>query len=99
VYELAFNLRKDLSDVYNMSYEEFLGWQNYFERRPLDWREDERVYKLLCAQGVKAKPQDVFPSLNAVYNQPKDDKFNIDSFKRSAFYQKIALARGGEKVL
>jgi hypothetical protein len=83
-----------------MVYEEFLGWQNYFEKRPIGWREDERTYKLLCAQGVKAKAYDVFPSLDPIYRPPtkSESNFNVKSFKKSLLFQKILSAKGGEKI-
>jgi hypothetical protein len=101
IYELAYNLRIDINSAYNMDYEEFLGWQNYFERRPLGWREDDRTYKLLSAQGVKAKAPTIFPSLDPIYNPPKKEENTFDpkAFKRSFMYQKILTAKGGDTIL
>jgi hypothetical protein len=81
-----------------MTYEEFLGWQNYFERRPVGWREDDRTYKLLSAQGVKAKAQTIFPSLEPIYNPPAKSDFDPKAFKRSFMYQKLLSAKGGEFI-
>ena len=39
-----------------MPYEEFSKWLEYFRRRPVDWRADDRVFKVLQTQGVKDKP-------------------------------------------
>ncbi len=80
-----------------MSYEEFLGWLNYFERRPLGWREDDRTVKLLQVQGVKEKPWQLFGSLEAIYHPKTSDTegFNTRSFKQSGFFQKLAAASGG----
>jgi hypothetical protein len=86
-----------------MTYEEFLGWLNYFERRPLGWREDDRTVKLLQVQGVKEKPWALFRSLDAIYNPPSSNKgegnFDANNFKRSGFFQKLASASGGESIL
>lgn len=86
-----------------MTYEEFLGWLNYFERRPLGWREDDRTVKLLQVQGVKEKPWALFRSLDAIYNPPSPNKgegnFDANNFKRSGFFQKLASASGGESIL
>jgi hypothetical protein len=46
-----------------MAYEEFLKWILFFKERPLGWREDQRTYMLLRAQGAKGKPEDFFPTL------------------------------------
>jgi len=83
-----------------MPYEELLGWFSYFEKRPFGWQADDRAAKLLQVQGVKSKPQELFSSLSAIYNPKKDeDGFDVNSFKRSAFFQKIAMAQGGEQIL
>ena len=84
-----------------MDHEDFIKWQLYFERRPYGWREDDRTAKLLAAQGVKEKPYNIFPSLQAL--RPKasattDGRLN-DSFKGSFLYQKMLSARGGDKVV
>jgi hypothetical protein len=83
-----------------MPYDELIGWINYFEKRPVDWRADDRAYKLLCTQGVKEKPWRIFSSLNPIYNAPKsyDDKLDINSFKASGFFSKIMSAKGGETI-
>lgn len=79
-----------------MTYEEFLGWLDYFERRPVGWREDDRTAKLLQAQGVKEKPQNLFPSLAAIYKKPEG--FDVQGFKSSAMFSKILAAQGGDKI-
>lgn len=48
-----------------MPYEEFLKWITYFNRNPPGWQDDHRAYMLLSAQGVKEKPENLFPSLRA----------------------------------
>jgi len=46
-----------------MPYTELLQWTNYFSRRPVGWREDQRTFLLLQAQGYKGKPEELFVSL------------------------------------
>lgn len=86
-----------------MSYEELLGWFNYFEKRPVDWRDDDRTYKYLQTQGVKEKPWAIFPSLENIYNKkdkPKEEgMIDMTSFKQSSLFGKMMLAVGGENVL
>lgn len=48
---------------YEMTHEEVIGWFEYFRRRPLGWREDQRTYMLLSALGTKARPEELFSSL------------------------------------
>lgn len=85
----------------NMPYDELTGWLAYFEKRPVGWRDDDRTFKLLQAQGVKEKPGNVFNSLNAIYNRVIENvEGNIgNSFMNSAIYRKISAAKGGEKIL
>lgn len=83
-----------------MPYEELLGWINYFEQRPVDWRDDDRTYKFLQTQGVKAKPGQIFPSLSVIYN-PKtgeDDSLNPTKFKSSLMFHKLLSATKGDKI-
>ncbi len=49
-----------------MPYEELLNWMLYFKSRPIDWRDDNRAYMLLAAQGVKEKPEKLFSSLASI---------------------------------
>jgi len=55
-----------------MTYCELKGWHAYFDRRPPDWRDDDRAAKLIQAQGSKAKPWEIFPSLRKVYDSLED---------------------------
>jgi len=70
----------------------------YFKRRPIGWREDDRTMKFLQTQGVKAKPWKIFPSLDAIYHPPKKEGFDVHGFAGSAFFQKILSAKGGDKL-
>jgi hypothetical protein len=85
-----------------MTYEELLGWFNYLERRPVDWRADDRAVKLLQVQGVKEKPWQLFSSLDAIYNQKvtvPDNTFNKGNFVNSGFFSKLMESSGGESIL
>jgi len=63
-----------VSDVLELPYEEFLGWFKFFKARPVGWQEDQRTSLLLSAQGVKKKPQEIFPSLASLYRGNKGQK-------------------------
>lgn len=86
--------------VVEMPYDEFLGWMDYFSRRPIEWRDDDRTFKLLQAQGTKAKPYEIFPSLAAVYSRPNksSSELDVNSFKTSFMFNKILGAKGGDKL-
>ncbi len=83
-----------------MPYEELLAWINYFERRPVDWRADDRAYKILQTQGVKEKPWAIFQSLGAIYNskKPNDGTLNVASLKGSTLFSRMLSAKGGDKL-
>jgi hypothetical protein len=88
-----------IDQVSSFSYEEYLGWLNYFERRPYGWREDDRVFKILQTQGAKGKPWNHFPSLAPLYNPTQTaDKNGIKNLKNSLFFQKMLSAKNGENL-
>ena len=73
---------------------ELLGWFNFFKRRPIGWREDQRTYMLLSAQGVKAKADDLFVSLKQLQeNIPAEDK----ALPSGNFLNKMLSATGGDE--
>jgi hypothetical protein len=102
LYEVAFLLRMPVCELRRLPYDELLGWHAYFERRPPGWREDDRTVKLMHAQGVKEKGENIFPSLRAVYHPHKEkvdsEMLDTGSFKGSLLFQKIMRARGGDSL-
>ena len=50
-----------------------MDWVDYFARRPVGWREDHRTCYLLSAQGVKAKPHELFNSLYVIEREKELD--------------------------
>ena len=46
-----------------MPQEELMKWGSFFRKRPLGWREDQRTFLMLQAQGYKGEPGSVFASL------------------------------------
>jgi len=76
-----------------MPYEEFLKWASFFKARPVGWREDQRTYMLLAAQGVKEKPEKLFPTLRAVEeNIPTE----VKSLPKGKFLNMMLKAKGGD---
>jgi hypothetical protein len=101
-YELAYLLHKTVDEIEDMSYTEFLGWQAYFEVRPVGWREDLRVMPLLQIKGVTAKGSAIFPSLIPILDPPEaklqDGMISTASLKRSAMFSKMLGAVGGDSI-
>jgi len=103
IYELAYHLK---TPVYvlaeNMPYTELIGWQCYFERRPIGWREDDRTFKLLQVQGFKGTAGSVFPSLAKLNYRPAtvdaSGKLDIINLKQSFLFQQILSAKDGVKL-
>jgi hypothetical protein len=104
VYELAYLLRMPVYSLVQMPYDEYVKWQQYFEARPVGWREDDRTAKLLQAQGVKAKPEAMFSSLakmSASHSKrvaKENGRISAENLKRSAFFSKMLSATGGDKL-
>ena len=99
LFEVAYQLKVPIQIVYDMPHEDLLKWLAYFERRPVDWRDDDRTYKLLQAQGVKARPTEIFASL-AMMQKIKDATPSnpLDTLKGSYLFSKILEAKGGERL-
>jgi hypothetical protein len=76
-----------------MPYEEFIGWIQFFKQRPIGWREDNRTSMLLTSQGVKKKPHELFPSLDALRRQSSggSSKINPNLLKM------LMNAKGGDE--
>ena len=86
-----------------MPYEEFLGWESYFNMRPVGWRDDSRTYKLMRAWGIKERPESTFDSLArinraAVPSVSEGGKISEEALRKSSFFGKILTAKGGDKL-
>jgi hypothetical protein len=74
---------------------------DYFEKRPLGWRDDDRIFKLMQAWGVKEKPYNIFPALRPIYHRPAavvDNKLDINRFKGSQMFNKLLKAKNGDSL-
>jgi hypothetical protein len=101
IFEIAFQLKMSAFKLMEeMSYAEFLCWLSYFEQRPVGWRDDDRVYKILQTQGVKAPPGKIFASLRPIYSPERElrDGELDNGFKGSFMFQKLQEAVGGERL-
>jgi len=50
-----------------------MDWVEYFNRRPVGWRDDHRACYGLAAQGVKAKPHELFRSLYIIEREKEEE--------------------------
>ena len=98
LFEIAFLLKKSVSEISQLSYEEYVGWTAYLNARPSGWQEDNRTALIMGAFGVKAKPAEIFPSLarmNKAAREMEDDKFSL---KSSGAFRWLLGASGGDSV-
>ena len=69
-----------VEEFYSLSYEEYIGWQQYFERRPYGWREDLRAYHIMTAMaGSKIRPEEIFPSIKKLKEEESNSTAASDS--------------------
>jgi hypothetical protein len=94
VFELAYRLRTFAHVIYELPYDEYAGWFAYFEKYPVEWRDDDRTYKLLKAQGAVEglRPEKVFPSLETIYNSKRT------SLANSGLTPFLLKAKGGVQI-
>jgi len=86
----------------DMPYDELLGWNEFFSQRPVGWREDSRTFTLLRAQGVKARPYEIFSSLVPIYkdNTPSivNGYMSTETLKKSSIFQKLVSSIDGDNA-
>ena len=76
-----------------MSYYEYSGWLNYFQRQPPGWKEDLRTYYIMSSMaGSKSKPEDIFPSIAQLKDAELEQEKTLKSFKKSPFFSKMQIA-------
>lgn len=98
IYEIAYHLHMPVYIMLaEMPYDELVKWKQYFERRPIGWREDLRTYTLLKQQGLNAKPYEVFSSLKPVYQEEEDSR-NTKGLQKSMLFQMMMKAKGGDQI-
>lgn len=95
LYEIAYNLGLPLYKlIEEMPYLELKGWIEFFKKRPVGWREDNRTALLMRAFGVKEKPEIIFPSLAAL----KENAPKTVGLRGSKMLQMMLSAKGGQKL-
>lgn len=95
LYELGLLLHMPVYRILTeMPYEELLGWQEYFEKRPAGWREDQRAAMIMQAFGVKTTPDKLFSSLarmkTSAIEVSKEGVVSVSTFKQSGVFHFLA---------
>jgi hypothetical protein len=99
LYELAFHLGKTAYELQNeMTYDEFLKWIDYFDRRPFGWREDLRFAMIMQIAGDKRKPDQIYPSLAAIFKPIEREENPLKGIKGSKMFAGMLSAKGGHKL-
>ena len=95
LYELAFNLGKFVYEIENMPYDEFVGWQSYFDIQPVGWREDDRTLKLLQIQGFKGEASSIFQTFARIKATSVREETPLE---KSTVFAFMKNARGGDNI-
>ena len=84
----------------SMSFQEYVLWLKFFNKRPLGWREDMRAYRLMCSSGnmpKNAKPGDWFSSL-AQMSEAEAAENKAIPHRGTFVHTALMNARGGAKL-
>lgn len=81
-----------------MSYQEYALWLEYFDQRPIGWRDDDRTFKLLRAAGVKSNPEQLFSSLAIMKEHRSKATTNPVPQAGSFLHAMMMNAKGGDKL-
>lgn len=83
-----------------MPYDEFLNWLEYFEARPVGWRDDLRIFRIMQSIGIKERPEAVFESLakKRDYETKLEKATNktVTTLGASVLFSKLITAKGGD---
>ena len=80
-----------------MPYCQFLDWQEFFKRRPPEWRADARHAAMMMAWGDKRKPEEIMPSLEPIQKEAKKHSgASVSDLRANGFFMGL-IAKGREK--
>jgi len=79
-----------------MPYDELTKWFEFFNRRPVGWRDDQRAYMLLRAQGVKEHPETIFPALKQIHNHEQSKLEDDKALPKGKILDLMLKAKGGD---
>lgn len=99
LYELAYHLHMTVEDILTkMTYNELKGWTEYFNRRPPQWRDDQRTALIVQSfAGSKMKSEDLFPSLKPVFDESrKNEAYKKKQAQSNSFINMLRKKTDGE---
>lgn len=76
-----------------MPYTEFIGWVEFFRKRPVGWREDQRTYMFLRTQGVKEPAEALFPTLKLIKQKEEESQVPDRAVPKGLFLEKLRKAK------
>lgn len=79
-----------------MPYTELINWVEFFKKRPVGWREDNRTYMLLRSQGIKEKPENLFHSLKLIKQDEINSQIPDKAVPKGLFLEKLMKAKNGD---
>ena len=79
-----------------MPYTEFVKWIEFFRRRPAGWRDDQRTYLLLRAQGVKEKAENIFPTLKMMAQHEESKQVPDKALPKGKMLEMMMKAKNGD---
>jgi len=82
-----------------MSFQEYVLWLQFFEKRPLGWREDLRAFRIMCSNGnmKNPKPGDYFGTLKQMSEAEAAEAKSVP--RRGSFaHSALMNAKGGVKL-
>jgi len=80
-----------------MPYEELVKWVDFFKSRPVGWREDQRTFMLLKAQGVKSSAQELFPTLKFMKMYEENKQIPDQAVPKGKFLELMMKAKNGDE--
>ena len=86
-------LKKSVSEIQELPYDEIQGWFEYINRRPPGWQDDNRaaIQVMAMAGSNKVKPEDLFSSLKTIKDeQAKDHAARENKNVATKFFEKFA---------
>lgn len=79
-----------------MPYDEFLKWIEFFNRRPVGWRDDQRTFLQLRAQGVKESAESIFPTLKLMAQSSERKQVPDKAVPKGKMLELMLAAKNGD---
>lgn len=79
-----------------MPYTEMVKWISFFKRRPVGWREDQRTFMLLKAQGIKETSENLFPTLKMIAESSREKQVPDKAVPKGKFLELMLKAKKGD---